>query len=345
MAVAKNTLRHGVLLAPETGAYGSGTPALSAATDGFLTYETPVPASKWANDGTREGVSGAGTTDLTPVNPSGQASEVSLVHYFKGAGAAYAASVVPSVDRILRALGMSATLDATPGSEKYTYAGISSSFESLVAEIYTRGQKYNYFGAQCPKLVIEADGMVVPKWTVDMSGIQQSDPVDAAVPAITYPGASLRNPKATNIGLTIDQGGTVFTGIPRSFTFTMERELTDRTSQNDANGYHLGFELGPRIMTLDVAFEATALVVGTPHVTATAIDPYRLYSALATHPVLVNLTVGPTQYNRFKIQGPTAQVMGPPSEDNDGPIALWGMQFKFFPSADGLEDDGTIVTD
>lgn len=345
MAVAKNTLRHGVLLAAETGSYGSGLPTLSASTDGFLTYETPKPAPRWLHDGTREGISGAGTTELTPVNPSGQASDVSLVHYFKGGGAAYSSSVVPSVDLLLRALGMSATLDATASSEKWTYAGISTSFESLVAEIYSRGQKWNYFGSQASKLVLEADGMVVPKWTFDLAGIQQADPADVALPTITYPGGSLRNPKAVNIALTIDSGGTVFTGIPRSLTLTIEREMTDRTSQNDANGYHLGFELGPRTATLNVVFESTAVVVSTPHTTATAVDPYRLFSDLANHPLAVNMNIGGTQYNRFKVAAPTAQIVGPPSEDEDGAIALWGIDLKFYPSADGLEDDFTIVSD
>lgn len=345
MAVAKNTLRHGVLVAMETTSYGSGTPTLSASTDGFLTYETPVPQSKWLNDGTREGISGAGTTELTPVNPSGQGSEAELVHYFKGAGAAYAASTRSSVDRLLRAFGMSATVDTTPSSEKVTYAGISTSFESIVAEIYSRGQKANWRGGQVSKLVISAEGMVVPKWTFSAFGIQDADPSDSAVPAITYPGAALKNAKAVNIGMTIDRGGTVFTGIPRSWTLTIEREMTERTSQNDANGNHMGVELGARSAMLEVMFEATSLVASSPHVTTTAIDPYRLYRALETHPVLIDMNVGAAQYNRFKVQAPTAIVSGPPNEESDGPIALWGINFKFFPSADGLEDDFTIVTD
>lgn len=345
MAVAKNTLRHGVMVAIETTSYGSGTPALATATDGLLTYETPQPKPKWLDEGTREGISGAGTTELTPVNPSGQGSEADLIHYFKGSGAAYAASVRSSVDRMLRAFGMSATVDVTGGSEKVTYAGISTSFESIVAEIYAKGQKYNWRGAQISKLVIEANGMVVPKWTFSAFGIQDGDPADSAVAAIVYPGASLKNAKAVNIGLTIDRGGTVFTGVPRSWTLTLEREITERTSQNDANGNHMGVELGARSANLEVVFESTAVVVSTPHVTTTAIDPYRLYRALETHPVLIDLNVGGTQYNRFKVQAPTAIVSGPPSEDSEGPIALWGINFKFFPSADGLEDDFTIITD
>lgn len=63
--------------------------------------------------------------------PGVRIGQVTFQVHLRGAGAAYSASVFPNIHNPLRACGYLATLDATGGSEKYTYTPRSSGFESF----------------------------------------------------------------------------------------------------------------------------------------------------------------------------------------------------------------------
>jgi hypothetical protein len=345
VSAKKHLTKFGVLLAQETTSYASGTPALAAATDGFLVYQQPDVDIAYLNDGQREGVAaGNGSAELASVPASGRKFSTELAHYFKGAGAAYTTSVRSSIDRVLQALGMSATLTSTPGSEKIDYALISdhTAYKSLVGEVYTRGQKYSLKGGYVSKLVIEAKGLVCPKLTFSLAGIGTGLPTDATVPAITYGLAAVKNPKATNIGLSLASGGQTFAaGKVREFTLTLEREIVERANQNSATDDHAGFALGEYTVTLEALFEATALVTGSPFLSSTDVDPYRLYENASSIAVL--LGIGSTQYNRLKVSAPTAQFVTPPKSEADGPVALWGVSLKCRPS-DEVTDNGLLLT-
>lgn len=342
--VAKNLGKFGALVALETTSYGSGTPALVNTTDGFKIYEPPEVELTMQYDGTREGATGTGMQMLTPIAPAGRSGKVSLVHYFKGSGVAYSASVRASIDRILRGMGMNAAFTGGAGTEIVTYTPIvvDQSVSSLVAEIYNRGQKYSFKGAYVSKFTMDAQGMIVPKCTFDVQGIVTSAPTDAAVPAITAFAPSVKNPKASNLGLTIATGGQTFTPVLRGFTINMEREFAERVDQNDSTGAHPGFYIGDWKATLDLTFEATAVVTGSPYASATAFDVYRVFENMVD--LNVALTVGTVQYNKFRLLAPTAHTQNFAKEEREGPIALWTATLQLDPSTEELLDPFSIVT-
>lgn len=343
MSIPKHLNKHAVLLAMETTSYLSGTPALAPATDGFKVYETPDPDYSYLDDGMREGMEPGGSGGLQRLAASGRKFGVDLVHYFKGAGAAYATNTRSSVDRVLRALGMSATVGGGVGTEKIDYAFLSDlSLNALVAEIYSRGQKHNGKGCYVSKIVIDAQGLVVPKWTITLNGVSSALPGDSSVPVVAYALESVKNPKAVGTLLTIVSGGQTFAAAKmRHHTLTLERVITDRGDQVDVVLQHAGFMLGEWKATLEAELEITALVPGAPYLSSSAIDPYRLFENAS----LCALTWqhGSVQYNRVKYSGPTAQLVERPTEDKDGPIPLWNTKWELKPSTE-TADDGLLIT-
>jgi len=341
--VAKNLGKHGVLLAMETGSYGSGSPALVAGTDGFKVYETPEVELAMQFDGSREGATGTGMQTLPPVLPAARSGKFSLMSYWKGPGVAYGASSVSAFDKLWRGMGMSATLNATTD---ITYAPIvvDAALSSLVAEIYARKQKYSFAGVFCNKFTLASSGLAVPKATFECQGIVTSAPTDAAVPAITAFAPAVKNPKASNIALTLDTGGQAVVPICRDFTLTLERELVERVDQNDAAGNHPGFYIGDWKASLEVVIEATAAVTGSPYASAASksFDAYRIYENMKE--VDISLTLGATQYNQLTINAPTAHLSGFPTEDREGQIALWTLPFQLDASTEELLDNFTLVT-
>lgn len=337
MSSAKTLNQYG-LLAKLEATYATAI-ALSAATDGLLVDSIPEPSIAYAFDGQREGTNTVSAAKPYLLAPAGRMSTLSLLHSIKGAGAAYSASVLPSPDRLLRAHGMGATVVVTAGSETVTYAPVSSGFGSLTLEAYTRGQKWAMRGAYVNKLVIESKGYGVPKMTADLSAIS-SLPVDAAVPAITYAGSSVKPPKASNVGLTLTAGGQTFIAKVREFTITSERELVTRADSNEANGDIAGFGLGARTVTVDCLMEATALP-NTPFISGAAFDPYKLYD-LGTAFAFA-LAIGGTQYNKFSAAAPNAQFVGVPSPERDGPVALWQCSFQVTPANENSEVDISLL--
>lgn len=349
MSLAKNLAKHGVMLAQETTSYGSGTPTLSTTTDGLKVYETPQPTTTYQHDGSREGSGGNGMADLSPVVATGKSFKVDLIHYFKGFGAAYSASNKSTIHNLMIGLGFSATGSFTGGAEKWTYAPrvMDATLSSLVAELYARGMKWNGKGAYISKLVIESKNHSVPKITATLNAIQVGQPTDAAVASITYPAASIKTPKASAIGLTLVTGGQTFTPKLRDWTLTIERDLTERSSENEANGDHAGFHLGDLKVTFDCTIEHTAAVTGSPYASATAFDGDRVFENAGDVAIALTIAGGiaSPQYNRLRINLPTAHLTAPPTPDRDGQIPLQGLSFRGDASTEELMDAVNLVTD
>jgi hypothetical protein len=342
--LAKNLNRHGVLVAIETGTYGSGAPAPSTTTDGILAYATPEVATEYTDSGAREGNVGGGSSALSYVAASGRKRSFSLEHYFTGPGAAYSASVRSSIDRMLRLAGFSATVGGGAGTERIDYAPIAEAFSFGVFTVYARQQTYDLNGAFVNKVTISSVGLPAPKWTFDVIGRAGSPPADASVPAITNYGGStsLKSPKATAIGFAITAGGQTYQPVLREWTLTFEREVAERISENEAGGNHAGVYPGQYTIRLEALVEATAVVTGAPHVSTTAFDPYRLYEAASG--MALAWTVGATQYNRFGFAAPNAQFTAAPREEREGPVALWGLDMMLHATTDGGTDPLTIST-
>jgi hypothetical protein len=334
-----------VLVALETGTYGSGTPTPSAATDGFLAFATPDVSTEYTDPGAREGFVGGGSAMLSNVAASGRKHAVALEHYFLGAGAAYTASVRPSIDRLMRGLGFSATLGGGAGTERIDYVPISENFTSLVARLFSRGEQFDLKGAFVNKLTITSVGLPAPKWTFELAGPSAADPVDAVVPAITLYGgnASLKSPKATAIAFGLTAGGQTYNPVLREWTLTIERELVDRVNENEAGGAHAGVYPSPYKIALEAKVESVALLTGAPFVSATAFNPYRIYEAASG--MALAWTIGATQYNRFAISAPNAQFTAAPGQEREGPIALWNLSLALHATSDAGTDPIQIRVD
>jgi len=326
--MGKSRNEFGVLLKEEA-SYGDGG-TLAGASDGILVNEEAWPELGYIHDGARRGESGPVATGLQNVKKSGRFAEVPLIAEAHGGGAAYSASVKPNVHVPLLLAGFDATLDATGGSEKYTYALGAGS--SGVGEFYAREQMIKMLGILAD-LSITADGPEVPVWEFALSGLAEL-PTEAAVPSITYP--SVKPPKAENITL---QMGSFGSAVVRSHGLSLNRSLSARGDQN--SGGHKGFKGGTRFPTLEVEIEADSFV-SDPYHAAGGINPYQL-AELATA-LSLSLVVGDTQYNRYKINASNAQLQ-PVGDDEDEASAIWTLTFDLRPSAPGQKDNFTIVFD
>lgn len=338
MSAPKHYTKHGVLLAVETGSYGSGTPTPAASTDGFHVHEAPDPIAEYQDAGELSGRVSEAYAVPGRVNASGLALSANLVHRWYGKGSAYSASTVSSAHIPLRLLGMSATLDATPGAEKYTYAVISDNFVSGVAELYAAKEKHALKGVYAESLEIAAVGPVVPTWTFGIKGIG-SLPVDAAAPGITYSNKQ-NGPKATGIVFTLTSG-VAFAGTIPEHTLRFARALDALTKQTGTADEHGGFQPGIPRITLDCVIRATTLQTSAPYLTTSLVSPYHLFDRAQNFAVQLN--VGSVQFNRYKIAG-NAVLTAPPTRRKVGEAMEWQCSLEFVPTTDtGL--NFTIVTD
>lgn len=320
MSVAKNR-NQWALLAKLEGSYGGGG-VLAAASDGILVTEPPMVDLDYAHDGTRNGSWPGGNAKR--VAKSGRYGTLPVATEFTGAGSAYSASAVPNIHALLRALGYSATLDATAAAEKYTYAPGTPG--SLVLDAYAAGEKRTLKGVYGQSLAIAADGPVVPAVSAELMGFCDALPADASVPAVTYP--NVQPPKATNITLSINA---VTSLVVRSFNFSVEQPLTARLDEN--SGGHKGFAYGNQVARLEAVVEAVAL---------STLNPYNLADAQTAF--ATSLQIGSTQYNRLKLAASQAQLSEVEDQD-DGPVALWSLVLELQASAPGLLDTHTLTAD
>lgn len=322
-----------------------GTPeTLAAGSDGVLLLERPeIDLDQFVHDGSRGRVPGGATR--MRVAQSGRFGTASLVAEMIGSGAAYSGSVFPSLHRLLQGCGLQATLDATPGSEKYTYAPETgpSGLDALTMEGYLAGmlkRMYDAYGT----FEITADGPVVPRWDFSFSG-RGDAPTDVAIPTITsYPPASRLPPKAENIAFTL---GLFTGGVVRSFHFLANREH-DAARTNLNSGGHAGFTPGGRNPILEVVLEQPVLTTGSPWSAAGTLNPYKLAEEGSLH--LCSLQIGSTQFNRWKLfaGSPTSAAQAKVievEEGEDGPTAIWTLRIEFYPSTYLANDEFSIVTD
>lgn len=341
MSSVKTLSKYGVLLAVETTSYGSGTPALSNTTDGFLASDLPEVTPSYQNDGSRAGRVANGFSALRRTNASGRAVGFGLSHYAKGSSVAYSASVFPSPHLILRALGLNAAFSGGAGSEQWLYTMLSTGFTSLVGEIYTKGQKETFKGGYVNSLEISAQGQAVPIWKISGKGISNGLPSDASVPSITYAEGTLMAPKASAISLTMTKSAQTFTAKVAEFNFKVEREMVERENQNASGGEHGGLALGAATATLDVLFETPNMETSSPYINTSAMGVHKLMDTgdyFATE-----LTIGSVQYNKYKISTSYAQIMSVPSDEANGPVAMTRLQMAFMPADDATDLDLNIL--
>lgn len=329
------------LLMKEESSYGTAV-ALATTADGIqLQFKDRFVGAPlqigYAFDGNL-GPSVSNLGQVAQVAPSGRSVQGDLPVRSRPGGAAYSASVLPSLHRLLKAAGFDATLTTTAGSEKYTYTPTApgATFSSLCAELYGRGEKWAVAGI-VGNIKFDAPDPAPPIWMFGLNGLLTL-PTDASVPTITYPLQSVAPALASSIALTL--GSLSTNAAVKSHSFDLQRQLHPRVIQS-STGAHLGFVPGDRRPILKVLLESTALV-GSPYTSSTAFDPYQLRDT--GQALAVTLQHGSTQYFRSKLNFPQCQVVDV-QPGGDGPVACVELTLQAYNSTAAAADDVNIVFD
>lgn len=339
-APAKRVTILGLLAKPEV---TYGTPiTLAGASDGILLQYTDrnvgAPATiEYAYDGSLGPSVGSGA-QMRRVSPSGRAFKADLPFRMKGAGVAYSASVTPPHHSLLKAAGFDAVGTFTAGTEKWVYTPTpeGSAYTSLSCEMYGRGEKWAASGV-IGDLSMDFSDQQPPVWTFGARGIA-SLPVDASVPAITYPALSLLPPLASGVTVTI---GSFLTATVLSGSFAFGRGVDNARVPISGAASHLGFVPSGRNPIFKTTIEATAFV-GTPFHTSSGLDPYSLREAATA--IAFALQFGSVQYNKFKLETTAAQLIDV-VPNNNGPVAGVELSWLLSASTAVANDDLTITFD
>src|SRR6185312_12897126 len=318
----------GLLAKPEV-TYGTAV-ALSTTSDGVqMQFKRRDPAAvftpAYAFDGDLgPSVSNFGTT--ARVAPSGRSMTGDVPVRVRGGGAAYSATVVPSLHNLLKAAGFDAAVTTSAGSEKWLYTPTApgTGYASLTMGLYTRGELWTLAGV-LGNLKFDAPDPAPPMWTFGASGLWSSLPTDVAAPSITYPLQTVLPPLASSVVPTF--GSFTTNAVVRSSSFDLQRKLAARVAQSSGGG-HLGFVPDDRAPIIKLTLEATALVT-TPFTSSAGFDPYQLYDTAQSFAFA--LKYGGTQYNRYTINFPQAQVIGV-TPSGDGPTATVDLTIAAFNS-------------
>lgn len=305
--------------------YGTAV-ALAGATDGILPIEPPDVTLEYVHDGSRQGRSvGVGT--IKRVAKSGRSAKLTATVEAHGFGAAYSASNLPNVDRLLKAAGYGATVTVGAGTETVTYQPVASAFASLTAEAFVNAMKYALVGVYAD---LSASGQAgdIPKFEFPLSGIMPAVESDAAVPAITYPTPT--PPKGESMLVTI---GTYLPAIVKEWSFTLGRELNPRAYDN-TNARHGGFSPGRINPMMELVVEMTALQ-STPFHNVSGLHAREL--AERGTQIACSLIIGSLQYNKYKLTGPQAQIVDV-EEVEDGPTSQWRLKIEMPPAVSGGVD-------
>lgn len=176
----------------------------------------------------------SGLLDALPGVPGELMARFSFDVRLRGKGAAYSASVKPEAGVLLRALGFSETIDATPGSEKVTYkAPRASGFESLGLWFLQENAPTIKLlgGVGDGSLVFVAGQPVVLRCTV--TGIHGGRVAQALVTA-----APAATPLHPILAAAAFQAGTEnYAAEFRALTIALNNLVAAKTGPNDANAY------------------------------------------------------------------------------------------------------------
>lgn len=342
-APAKTVEIGGLLLKAEgVGNYGNGG-SVAAASDGVLMYlgdrfALGAPA--------KLSYKGSGEAGLNPGNigpkkrqaKSGRSITLPIPHQFKGAGAAYSASVFTSFHRLMLGAGFTAAVTTTPGSEKWVFTPhVPGTFDSVFGEAYARREKWPFTGGLLD-WEFTGDGPVAPMHTFNLQGISSALPTDAATPSITYPALTVEPPIASAIAFTL---GSYVTAEVLRFGFKLGRNLQTERVNLTASAAHQGFYPAGFDPELRVTIEQSAFV-GSPFHTSSGVDPYNLEAS--ANAFVGALAIGATQYNRWKLDFPQMQLVDAIPGNNNA-IATVELVLKPFCTTPVSNDFMTVTAD
>lgn len=332
-----------------------GTINACTVSDGILLKAVPtLDVPHWVNMGDR-GVTPGGAPRQDAPN-SGRWGGFKVVAEGIGSSStqAYAAGVKPQLDVAILASGYTGTGSFTAGQENwlYTPAIQPTALTSVTTEVSLSGQLYRLFGAYAD-IDIAANGPVIPDWNFDFIGAMDLV-TDATIPNFTsYPVMATIPMKADSITAKIG----LFVGptlVVKSFHFKEGRNHKNLRA-NQLGGFTSGmsgYSPGYRKPQLELVVERVPLAVASPWNTATTLNPYKLCEDAI--PVILQVSVGATQYRKWHIFSGTGLTAGAPNpaaqavltdvkDTAEGPTATWTLTFDFFASTYGASDEHAIL--
>jgi hypothetical protein len=163
----------------------------------------------------------------------------------------------------------------------------------------------------------------VPIFTFDWRGIAGSLPTDVSLPALTHQATTVVPPIGPGMVANI---GALSTAVVRRAAFRLNRSVdTARIQQNLAGG-HAGFVPGGMAPELELEIERPTRAV---------YDAESVMSAGTS--AAVDVTIGTTQYNRYKLTLPQAQLIAV-APGNDGALATVTLTYRAFATTPAAND-------
>jgi len=306
---------------------------LSPTADGMLPYLAEGdPAPPGPIEYVFDGNIGRSPGTLAPARrttPNGRFRSGPFDTLFRGRGSLYSAILLPpnEVHRSLKAAGFDATYSASPTPQwTYTPTAAGTTFTSLTLRQYAQESIYEQTGVLF-NWSFTADGLSVPIHSFAYTGLIGL-PTDAALPVITYPSAGVLPPVASAV---VENIGAWTGATIRSVSFMSQRSIDSaRVAQNLAGG-HAGMVPGGMVPQLTLVVERPA------RATYNAEDLRQAATSAA-----VDVTFGTTQYNRWTVRLPQAQLVTV-TPQNDGPVATMELVFQGHPSTPALNDFLSVV--
>ena len=319
-------------LAKEEADYGTAE-TLSNTADGINPYigdGDPAPPESY--DYVFAGNIGRAAGNLAPqrrTTPNGRFRTGSVQVLPKGFGTAYSAGVTPprEVHRMLKGSGLDATYSASPTPQwTYTPTLHGTTFTSLTLRQFAQGMQFDQAGVLCD-WSFETQGLGVPVFTFNWRGVGVL-PTDVATPAITIDSPSVIPPVASAI---VGNIGAFTTATIRRVAFRLGRNVeTARVAQNLAGG-HAGFIPGGIAPELELEIERPTL--------ATFNAESELASATSR---AVDVQFGATQYNRWKLSMPQAQLVSV-APGAEGSLATVVLTYRGFASTPTTNDALSVL--
>ncbi len=257
----------------------------------------------------RENVRSGTLMPVAPGVPYGRVVRGTLNLELRGFGAAYSATDVPEADPLIRGSGFSAAVDATPGTESWTYAQEDSGFESYTLWVYGAGNVYKIVGCRSVMVwPIVAGELNFLRF--EFIGFLDTAPGVAALPSQTF--AAQVPQSAVGMSLTVEAWSPdIVTG-----EFTTGGNLVIKPSGNHATGFsEVQFShFDPR-----VTFSAPTVALAT-------YDPYADVQGATTR--AIDWTVGGSQYNQADLAIASAFLVSEPTHENLDDFFAWGLEYR-----------------
>lgn len=265
--------------------------------------------TEYAFPGRRDDAATGSLIPAPPVPRLGRIVTLNIAWEARGTGAAYSTAVKPEASALLRACGLSETVDPTPGEEEVLYAPVDVDHESCTIYAYAGGALFKIVGCR---------GSVV--WPVDvggqgifrfqMQGLLLEDPAPASLPAITY--QAQLPPAAAGMVLTVG-AWTPKKVFSTEFDLGAEIQRVDDATALDAVGE---FAITPINPSYRLQAYAADLAVYNPYA-----------QSRAASAIEVVQTLGRQQYNRVVLETQQAYLEQPANMEQNQ-FAAWDLMYQ-----------------